>query len=246
MTSTRRRPQLRIALNSRCGRACFYCRPSGEGVATAPGVEIDPSDLVFFTEIAAFVGLDEVKLTGGDPALYGHLVEAVQRIKHQTSVRSIELISRHPAIGVSAVALADAGVDLFNVSIDTIDPETHKTITGVDDLEPLLAALRTLVATGVPVKVNAVVMNGINDHQIHDLVRFCEDEGAHSLKLLDVIDDLDAGREFNQVRLRRNASATHLRDLYTPFTRITADLASRAADISTLRQGGLGHPMAAY
>jgi cyclic pyranopterin phosphate synthase len=246
MTTNPRRPQLRIAVNSRCGRACFYCRPSGEGLATGAGLEIDPTDLAFFVAVAGELGLHDVKLTGGDPALYSGLVQAVGMMRSLAAVHSIEVISRHPAIAPIAQQLAAGGVDLFNMSIDTIDRELHRRITGVDDLEQLIAALGTLVSTGVPVKVNTVVMDGVNDLELPSLITFCERMGVASLKLLDVIDDLDAGREFNRVRLRRHGSVEHLRELYTPLEGVASHLASLATDVTTLRQGGLGHPMTVF
>ena len=246
MTNTPRRPQLRIAINSRCGRACFYCRPSGEGLATGPGLEIDPSDLAFFTTVAAALGLRDVKITGGDPALHTRLVPAIRMVRTEADVRSIEVISRHPLIAASAHELADAGVDLFNMSIDTIDPLVHQRITGVDDLAQVLHALDTLIGTGVPVKVNTVVMDGVNTAEVSRLITFCENSGVASLKLLDVIDDLDAGREFNRVRLRKQGNVMNLHDLYTPLQAIANELASIAVEVTTLQQGGLGHPMTVF
>lgn len=246
MSPEQQLPQLRVAVNSRCGRACFYCRPSGEAVATDAGVELDPDDLVFFIDVASKLGLIDIKLTGGDPALYEPLASVVGRLHHVTDVRTIEVISRHPRIGDIADDLHAAGVDLFNVSIDAVDADLHKAVTGVGDFLELVWALDRLVATGTPVKVNSVVMRGINDTRIEELISFCESHGVTTLKLLDVIDDLDAGAEFNTVRLIAKTEVDELRDLYQPLDDIATMLGSRAVREETLRQGDLGHPMKVF
>ena len=245
-TTIKRRPQLRIALNSRCNRACFYCRPSGEASSTAAGLAIDPDDLLFFISVAARRGLIDVKLTGGDPALYDPLVDVARAIRSDTSVNALEVISRHPLIGGKAAALAAAGVTTFNMSIDTIDPELHKRICGVDDLPELLAALDVLVSTTVPVKVNTVVMKGVNADEVMRLVTFCETVGVASLKLLDVIEDLDGGTEFNTVRLRRKGQVLRLEELYLPLEQISQTLRETASSVAIQTQGDLGHPMSVF
>ncbi|MGJ5040670.1 radical SAM protein [Bradyrhizobium sp. HKCCYLRH1062] len=238
-----KRPQLRVALNSRCGRACFYCRPSGEAVATHSGVEIAPDDLVFFTGVAAEFGMRDIKFTGGDPALYSHLTRVVREIKQTTAVETIEIISRHPRIGQLAPQLKAAGADRFNVSLDTLDRALHKRICGVDDLDQLIAAVTDLVRTGLPLKVNMVVMNGINENEIYELIAFCQKKGVHSLKLLDVIGDLDGSEEFNSRRLRRQTDATSLAQLYAPLPAVVQSLKDEAVSWEIQHQGDLGHPM---
>ncbi|MFE9846590.1 radical SAM protein [Streptomyces goshikiensis] len=109
-------PQWRVTVNSRCKRACSYCRPSGESVATAMDAELAPTDLLRVAHAVRACGLTAVKLTGGDPALYGPLVEVVRRLRDEAGLTEIEVISRHPRIGDLAEGLARAGVTLFNVS----------------------------------------------------------------------------------------------------------------------------------
>jgi len=177
--------------NSRCGRACFFCRPSGEAVT----VDLAPDDLVRVATVVRRTGIGSIKLTGGDPALYEPLEETVLRLRRGAQFDEIEVISRHPLIGSRAADLAEAGVTQFNMSVDTLDPVLHHEICGVDDLPAVLDALGACVATGVPVKVNTVVMAGVNDHEVATLAAFCERVGVHTLKLLDVIKDLEAGTE---------------------------------------------------
>lgn len=237
-----RLPQLRVTVNSRCGRACFFCRPSGEAVPTHAGQELDVDTVEKVARAYVELGGSFVKLTGGDPALWEKLVPCVTTLKNSAGVQQLHVISRHPRIGSLAGALRAAGVDLINISLDTLRPELHKEITGIDDLPEVLAAVEQCVEAGTPVKLNMVVMAGVNDCEIEDVIAFCERVGVASLKLLDTIGDLDAGPESFARRLRRLRGVS-LADLYCPLAPVAAALRERAVKTRSVGQGGLGHPM---
>jgi cyclic pyranopterin phosphate synthase len=238
-------PQVRIAVNARCGRACFFCRPSGEGIATPARSMLDTSDVIELCMAFKMCGAREFKLTGGDPALWPPLVDCVQQLKQEVGVDRLEVISRHPQIGPLANALREAGLDQINMSLDTLHPDVHRRITGINDLPQVLQALQQVSRSGIPCKVNTVVMLGVNDTEIPAMVRYCENEGVSQLKLLDVIRDLDTGTESHQSRLIQ-IGARSMRDLYTPLDGITAWLEHQATSVRRVLQGGLGHPMRAY
>lgn len=237
-----RLPQLRVVVNSRCGRACFFCRPSGEAVPTMAGQELDIETVKVVVNAYVQFGGTFVKLTGGDPALWKDLVRCVAVLKKEVGVQQLHVISRHPRIGTLARRLATAGVDLINISLDTLKPELHQEITGIDDLPAMIKAVEQCVQTGLPVKINTVVMAGVNDLEIEDIIAFCERAGVASLKLLDTIGDLAAGRESFALRLKRLRNVT-LSDLYCPLKPIAVKLKQRAIRTRILGQGGLGHPM---
>ena len=244
MKLQRKMPQFRIALNSRCERACFYCRPSGEAVSTDSGISIDPNDVLKVARVLRGQGIESVKLTGGEPALYGPLEEVVYRLRHDAGFREVEVISRHPKIGARARALKCAGVTQFNISLDTLDPSLHREICGVDDLKQILAALSECVATDIPCKVNTVVMAGVNESELSELAAYCDDTGVATLKFLDVISDLDAGKETFVKRLARRRRHT-LRDLHVPLDMIRKKFEKLSLHMETYYQGDLGHPMTA-
>src|SRR2546430_4485844 len=128
-----RLPQFRVTVNSRCGRACFFCRPSGEAVATVPTAELVVDELVRVATVVRRTGVGGTKLTGGDPALYGPLEEAVRRLRQEAGFDEIEVISRHPLIGGRAAGFAGAGVAPFHISVGTPDPVLHHEVCGVDE-----------------------------------------------------------------------------------------------------------------
>lgn len=235
-------PQFRVTVNSRCGRNCFFCRPSGEGVSTPPNVDLTVEDLVQVAGVVREFGIDSIKLTGGDPALYPALEHAVTELRGVAGFKGVEVISRHPIIGRRARRLAEVGVTQFNISLDTLDPQLHYEITGKDDHDEVIDALRSVVATGVPVKVNMVVMAGVNDDEISALADWCASEGVRTLKLLDVIKDLDEGAESFARKLALKRSKV-MSELYVPLETITSQLSAAAAEVTVRTQGGLGHPM---
>jgi cyclic pyranopterin phosphate synthase len=209
---------------------------------TKAGRELTPHLVTQVASIFMRSGGTAVKLTGGDPALWEPLIACVRQLKREVGVPHVEVISRHPRIGHLAKGLAEVGTDVINMSIDTLDPVRHRQITGVADLDQVLEAAATCASTGMHCKINTVVMAGVNDCEIEALIEFCERIGAHSLKLLDLITDLEDGTESYASRLVRMQGRTP-RQLYQPMTPITARLRARAVATREIHQGGLGHPM---
>lgn len=245
MPGFHRLPQLRITVNSHCGRRCFFCRPSGEGLSASGHSQLSKRDVIQVCGVAGEMGVTEVKLTGGDPALWEPLVDTVYEIKRDGLVKHLEVLSRHPRIGQLAPALAEARVDLINVSLDTLQADLHRRITGVDDLPETLNALTECVSSGIPCKVNTIVMRELNDKEIASIITYCEHVGVRYLKLNDVIRDLHNPPLTHASHLLE-VEGRVLSELYCPMGEIQEQLRARATKVRTKRQGGLGHPMLVY
>ena len=235
-------PQFRIAVNSRCGRACFFCRPSGESVPTSARSELSLDQVLRLCGAAVGLGIREVKLTGGDPALWRPLVECVRELKQTIGVSDVQVISRHPRIGLLAAGLMKAGLTVLTVSIDTLDPAKHHAITGRDDLEALVGGLRTCLRAGIRCKINTVVTARTSESDIDGMIAFCEREKIAVLKLLDLIVDLDQGKESFSSRMGIVPAAS-LSSQFSPLAVIENRLKNRAKRIETVTQGAFGHPM---
>ncbi len=240
-------PQLRITVNSRCQKACFYCRPAGEGSVQFPQYQMSNDEIVLAVEHLARHGITDVKLTGGDPAIKSDIVDLVRRIKGVEGIQSVHLVTRHARAGVLAAELADAGLDCLNFSLDTLDARTYRKITGVGGHGPLLEAIKAAAKVSRSVKINTVVMAGVNDHELDDLIQFAEGAGVDTLKLLDLIVDLDAEGPSFRRRLQTIASDRSFEDLYYPLDHFATLLHARADASSVSTQpGGLGHPMTTF
>jgi cyclic pyranopterin phosphate synthase len=188
------------------------------------------------------LGGEFIKLTGGDPSLWEPIVPTVAGLKKMPGLRGVEVISRHPRIGTLASPLVNAGADVINISIDTLRADRHHQITGINDLDAVLEAARVCSKSGAKCKINTVVMRGVNDDELEDLVTFCEQNKIASIKFLDVIGDIDAGTESFAQRLRV-VGREAVDSLYVPLQGFVDQFRTRAVRSFIAGQGGLGHPM---
>ncbi|WP_061292566.1 GTP 3',8-cyclase MoaA [Herbidospora cretacea] len=168
---------LRVSLTDRCNLRCSYCMPP-EGLDWLPKPDLLTADEIvrLVTVGVRDLGITEVRYTGGEPLLRRELVEIVSR----TSALGAEISLTTNGIGLARLAapLAEAGLHRVNVSLDTIDRETFKKLAHRDRLPDVLAGLEAADAAGLrPVKVNAVLMRDVNDHEAAGLLRYCLDRG---------------------------------------------------------------------
>nr|BFE80145.1 hypothetical protein GCM10020093_027460 [Planobispora longispora] len=170
---------LRVSLTDRCNLRCSYCMPP-EGLDWLP-----KPDLLTAEEIVRLVaigverlGITEVRYTGGEPLLRRELVEIVARTVALTPTPQVSLTTNGIGLARLAAPLAEAGLHRVNVSLDTLDRETFVKLAHRDRLADVLAGLAAAEAAGLrPVKVNAVLMRGINEHEAAPLLRYCLERG---------------------------------------------------------------------
>jgi cyclic pyranopterin phosphate synthase len=169
---------LRVSLTDRCNLRCAYCMPP-EGLEWLPNDQVLTDDeIVRVVRVAVELGVNEVRFTGGEPLLRRGLVDIVRRVAALTPRPHLSLTTNGIGLARTAVALHDAGLDRINVSLDTIDPEKFKTLARRDRISDVIAGLAAASAAGLtPVKVNAVLMRGVNDEEAIALLRWCLDEG---------------------------------------------------------------------
>lgn len=165
---------LRVSVTDRCNLRCRYCMPA-EGLPWMAKPEMLTDDeLVRLIGIFVGLGVDQVRLTGGEPMLRRSLRDVVARIAALEPRPRIAMTTNGIGLDRLAAPLAEAGLDRVNVSLDTVDPEEFADLTRRDRLRDVEAGLEAARAAGlVPVKVNAVAMRGINDHSITDLLSWC-------------------------------------------------------------------------
>ena len=165
---------LRISLTDRCNLRCTYCMPA-EGLPWMPAPELLTDDeLLRLVRIAVTrLGIDQVRLTGGEPTLRPGLPGLVERIAALEPRPEISLTTNGLSLQRLAPALAAAGLDRVNVSLDTLRRERFEQLTRRDRLDDVLRGLEAAAEAGLtPVKVNAVLMRGVNDDEAADLLDF--------------------------------------------------------------------------
>lgn len=182
---------LRISVTDRCNLRCVYCMPEQ--------VEFMPRErLLSFEEIARFVaivaplGIDKIRLTGGEPLLRKDLHALVRMLKSVEGVADIGMTTNGMLLAPVAGRLRDAGLERINISLDTLDPERFERLArrkGLDDaIEGILAAK---AAGFSPIKINAVIIRGFNEQDVAPLGRFAREHGLE-MRFIEYM-PLDAG-----------------------------------------------------
>jgi cyclic pyranopterin phosphate synthase len=169
---------LRVSVTDRCNLRCRYCMPA-EGLPWLAKPEMLTDDeLVRVIGVFVGLGVQQIRLTGGEPMLRRSLVDVVRRVAALEPRPRIAMTTNGIGLDRLAQPLADAGLDRVNVSLDTIDPQEFADLTRRDRLHDVELGLKAASAAGLtPVKVNAVAMRGINDHSVADLLQWCLDRG---------------------------------------------------------------------
>jgi GTP 3',8-cyclase len=170
---------LRVSVTDRCNLRCQYCMPA-EGLAWLPTEEtLTDDEIVRLIEIAVTrLGVDEVRFTGGEPLVRPRLVDIVRRTAALWPRPRTAITTNGIGLERKAAALRDAGLDRVNVSLDTLRHDTFRDITRRDRLDDVLAGLTAAAAAGLtPVKINAVLLRGINDQQAPELLAWAIEHG---------------------------------------------------------------------
>ena len=178
---------LRLSVTDRCDLRCSYCLPKGfDGFA-------EPEAWLRFDEIervvGAFVrlGVRRVRITGGEPLVRRNLPELAARLAALPGLEDLSLSTNAVRLARLAVPLRAAGIRRLNVSLDSLDPARYAEITGGGKLEKALAGLEAARAAGFePIKINMVVMRGVNDDEVERMVEFCA-AGGYTLRLIETM-----------------------------------------------------------
>lgn len=188
---------LRVSVTDRCDFRCVYCM--SEHMTFLP-----KRDLLTLEELdrlcSAFVdrGVRKLRITGGEPLVRKNIMwlfEALSRHLATGALEELTLTTNGSQLPKYAQALADCGVRRVNVSLDTLDPATFQRITRWGDFAGVLRGIEAAEKAGLKIKINAVALKGVNEHEIDDLVRFAHDRGA-DLTLIETmpLGDIDGDR----------------------------------------------------
>jgi len=171
---------LRITVTHKCNYKCFYCHMEGEG----EGDELTVNDIARLVKISKELGIDKVKLTGGEP-LFRHDIVDVIKVINDVGVADLAMTTNGSLLRDLVAELVEAGLERVNVSLPSLKRDVFNRVTGVDMLHHVVEGL--LVAKDFdlrPIKLNMVLLRGLNDGEVFDLIEFA---GRHDF-ILQVIE----------------------------------------------------------
>jgi cyclic pyranopterin phosphate synthase len=169
----RRITYLRISVIDKCNLRCLYCMPKGWVNRNRLDQLLTNDELVTLATIFAELGIRKIRLTGGEPLLRPGFVELVERLSQIPGIEQLALSTNGVLLQRSAGVLKAVGLQRINISLDTLSREKFARITGMDQWDEVVAGILEAKAVGLePVKLNTVLMKGVNDDEIVDLVDF--------------------------------------------------------------------------
>ncbi len=171
---------LRVSVTDRCNLRCIYCMPRG-GVPWMPHSEIlSYEEISAIVRIAAELGINKVRLTGGEPLIRAELPELIRMLSEVKGIDDISLTTNGTLLKKYAMELKQAGLKRVNISLDTLKADRFRDITRCGELKDVLDGINAAMNADLhPVKINMVVMRGINDDEVLDFARMTYKQGWH-------------------------------------------------------------------
>jgi cyclic pyranopterin phosphate synthase len=169
---------LRLSVTDRCNLRCSYCMPEAEYVW------LPREDILHFEEIARLVdvfldlGVDKIRLTGGEPLLRRELSTLVSRLAAKPRIRDLAMTTNGVLLMDHAAALKDAGLHRLTISLDTLDRARFQALTRYDELDRVLQGIDTAAPLFPGFKIDTVMIRGVNDDELVPLLRFGQERGA--------------------------------------------------------------------
>ncbi len=168
---------LRLSITDRCNLRCFYCLPR-QGWEKLPASEIlRYEEFLRLARVAVRAGIRKIRVTGGEPLVRKGMVDFLGRLREAPELEEIALTTNGVLLAEMAPDLFAAGLRHLNLSLDTLNPERYREITGGDRFHQVMAGLERAAEIGFhPLKVNCVVLKGINDHELLDFALLARDQ----------------------------------------------------------------------
>ena len=215
---------LRFSLTNRCTLNCIYCHHEGESIENKNKGEISAELVIEIARVAsAYFDIRKIKFSGGEPLMRNDLAEIVQGMR--AFENDISVTTNGIFLSKYAAELADAGLDRVNVSLDTLKEERYDSITRSKNNLPLvIEGIYSAIDVGLtPIKLNMVLLKGINDDEIADMMRFVRDCNKRGNGNSVILQPIELMPSFNPPMLQYKAD----------FGKVEDELKSKASSIKT-------------
>ena len=201
LTDTYNRPirDLRVSLTDRCNFRCFYCLPHGEPPIAPKEQMLSYEEIDYVCEIFVSLGIEKLRLTGGEPMLRRDIETIIQKLTRLKSsgLRDLALTTNGYYLPERAQSLKDAGLDRVTISLDSLKRDVFKRMTGVDVLDKVLAGIDAAKKAGLdPIKINAVIVRGHNEDEVADFAAFAREYDV-KMRFIEFM-PLDSGHEWSR------------------------------------------------
>lgn len=184
---------VRLSVTDKCDLRCFYCLPKAFKDFQEPEHWLTYDEVFRVIGVFSGLGVSRVRITGGEPLVRKNLPELISRLDNISGIDDLSLSTNAVQLHKHAVALKQAGVSRLNVSLDSLNSDRFKSITG-GKLSKVLTGLQSAREAGFsPIKINMVMMKGVNEDEVDDMVNFCI-ENDFTLRFIETMPVGDTGR----------------------------------------------------
>lgn len=206
---------LRISITDRCNLRCRYCMPDGIQAARAEEI-LSYEEIQTVCQAAARAGISRLKITGGEPLVRADCTHLIGMLKRIPGIRQVTLTTNGILLRQYLQQLSDSGLDAVNISLDTLSEQTYEQITGKKELAKVLENIRLAEKAGLKVKINCVLLRGINDGEWRELAALTKELQA-DVRFIEMM-PIGYGKNFEPV-----SNITVLEQLYEIYPGLEKD-----------------------
>jgi cyclic pyranopterin phosphate synthase len=237
LLDTHHRPlkNLRLSVTDRCNLRCSYCMPEPDYVWLPREDILHFEDIETLVDIFIGLGVDKLRLTGGEPLLRRDLPDLVQRLAGRPALRDLALTTNGVLLAPLAQALRDAGLHRLTVSLDTLRADRFRQLTRYDELARVLDGIATAAPLFPGIKIDTVVIRGVNDDELADVIEFGRGHGAE-VRFIEYMDVGGATHWTPERVVSRRDMLQRLSERYGDITAID-EITSAPADRHRLPDG---------
>ena len=168
---------LRISLTDNCNLRCFYCMPEEDYEFTPHSRLMQPSEIESLAKIFVENGVNKIRLTGGEPLVRKDAADIILRLSKLPV--SLTMTTNATRLHDFAEVLEEAKIKSLNISLDTLDADKFQIITRRDGFQKVIDNIHLMISKNIHVKVNVVIMKGLNDHEINNFIEWTKDLAVH-------------------------------------------------------------------